>query len=146
MDVMLSAYTVRKLIEAQTKIPQDLARSSVSVHRYPLHDDRLVPDLMNWEQLDRWYNLDTNDERPMAMIELCNLLIHSWIFAPSIDPDTGLTGLFFNSDRTRHERLFFIDIAVLTRAFRSFGAAEVTNLDMERGTDGQWVVRDAGGK
>ena len=84
-----------------------------------------MPDLMSWVQLGRWHDLDVGDERAMAMTELselCNLLIHSWIFAPSFDPDTGLMGLFFNSDRTRHERLFFIDIAVLTRAFRSLGA------------------------
>lgn len=112
-DVMVGAYAIRKLIEAQ-KVAQSTLSRTVEAETFALKGD--VPDLMNWHHLDRFYDFETPTDVQVGPVDLCNQLIHSFIFMRESDREggndgtAGLRGFFVASDRVRSAHLYRFDI------------------------------------
>lgn len=142
-DVMVSAYAIRKLIEAQ-KVAKSTLDRHVSAETFALKDR--VPDLMNWHHLDRFYDFESPKEVAVAPVDVCNQLIHSFIFVRESDaevPDhdtAGLRGFFVASDRARSAQLYRFDIDDLIALLVRVGNEEVVSTRMTRDAQGQWQV------
>ena len=144
-DVMVSAYPIRKLLEAR-KLADSTVATRLSVEAFPLVDR--VPDLMNWHRLDELYDFDAASETKLTVLELCNQLIHSFIFMPEGDFDeddatadaAGIAGFLVASDRARSSRLYRIGIDVLISLLRLVGTEDIASTQMTRDSSGQWQV------
>lgn len=143
-DVMLSAYAVRKLLDAH-KLADSTAAMRIGIDTFPLVDR--VPDLMNWHRLDEFYDLAASSREELTLTELCNQVIHSFVFVPEVafegDEATetgGLAGFLVASDRARSSRLYRIDVQALTRLVRLVGTEDVVSTRMVRDAAGQWQV------
>ena len=144
-DVMVSAYAIRKLLEAR-KLSDSAAESKFRVEAFPLIDR--IPDHMNWHRLDEFYNFERSSSEDLTLEQLCNQLIHSFIFVRIGDADGddetgyegGLAGFFVASDRARSSRLYRISIDSLVSLLQSVGTEEVVATKMIRDASGQWQV------
>lgn len=144
-DVMWGAYAIRKLLDAY-KLPDSLARSKFGVERFPLIDR--VPDYMNWDQVDEFYDFSRRDATEVTLTQLCNQLVHSFVWIKessdtegNYDCDAaGLAGFFVASDRERYSRIYRIGVDTLIGLFRSVRSEEVVSSRLTRNTLGQWKV------
>lgn len=143
-DVMVSAYAIRKLLEAY-KLADSTVGTRIRVQSYPLLER--VPDLMNWHKLDEFYDFEDEASEHLTLAALCNQLIHSFIFmrAAADDGDAegyraGLAGFLVASDYKRTSRLYRIDIDTLIGLLRLVGNEEVVATTMTRDSNGQWQV------
>lgn len=140
-DVMVSAYAIRKLLEAR-KLAASTMGSTVHVEVFPLIER--MPDLMNWHRLDEFYDFERSHTEDLGLPELCNQLIHSFIFVQEIvvaGASAGaLAGFLVASDRARAAQLYRIDIDSLSGLLQLVGTEEVVASRMIRDSSGQWQV------
>lgn len=134
----LAAYSIRKLYEAQ-KISTAFGDRSL---RCPTYEATSTPiHRMNSHRLGELYDLENSVEKSIAVLDLINLLIHSYLFVEVIGDDEVLEGVFVTSDRTRHDCLWFIRVGEFLRIMRDVGndypSAHHAALD---GNRGDWYV------
>lgn len=80
----------------------------MNVVAYPARPEYPV-DFLNAHKIDRGYDLAAPATKTLGLRDLCNLLVHSFVFMPATDEEgTGWTGFFLNSDRTKKRELVFI--------------------------------------
>ncbi len=74
----------------------------------------------------------------MSLLDVCNQIIHSWMWSLSADKENELfDGIYVSSDRRRTSVVYFIHVDQLIDAFRAIGLEDVQKV-MRRGEDGQW--------
>ncbi len=105
MDVMLGAYSVRKLLDVQTALTHAVRDRLVTVNAIPARNDPrgIGPDVMNWDQLERWFPLETVRPATLTVRGLCNQVIHSWVFIPSMADGGGLNSILVTSELSRRK-------------------------------------------
>jgi hypothetical protein len=142
-DVMVSAYAVRKLIEAR-KVSDELSAQTWPVRRHGLRG--AAPDAWNRHEVEEVFDLEKSLGERLASAELCNQIIHSWIWAPywtwapeAYERDL-LAGIYVASDRKRRECLYSIDIDVVIELFRSVGSEEVVRTVMGPDANSEWRI------
>jgi hypothetical protein len=136
--VFVSAFIIRKLWEAQ-KLSSSW--QAVAVRCSAFKRKERVPDLMNWHQVERFYRLDSPKSERMTALELCNRIIHSFIFVENEKEDGALSGFFFASDHTKARGLWFVSWEELVRIFSEAGNNYPSRSHMVRhGETGEWVV------
>ncbi len=105
--MFITAYQVRKLIEAK-KLSNSLVDSSLPITEY---GNIKKVTLMNWHRLDELYDFDAPKTDNISIKNVCNLLIHSYVFVAEQQCLTApIKGVFFNSDRTRNQFLYHLHI------------------------------------
>ena len=105
-EVMLVAYSMRKLVEA-TKLSDDVVAKRVRARSHSAFGKRITR--MNWHRIDELYDLESFDEADISTVQLCNQIIHSYVFVVDAASD-GLQGFFVTSDHKRNERLLYLPI------------------------------------
>lgn len=116
-EIMVGFYSIRKLIEAK-KISTYLENKDISVMEYKAL--RAVTRL-NWSNVDRNYDFENKKEVKVNILQLCNYIIHSYVYIIATNAEGGLNGLLFNSDKIRNEKIFYVDIDQIINIFREVG-------------------------
>lgn len=107
MSIFYSAFIIRKLIDCVSKVSDD-------VDRYVLHVNSIKP----LRTIDRLHNTPSNENfdwvnKANVTIkgkDLCNWLIHSYIFCFEMDENEEIDGFIVCSDYDRNKQIFLIDI------------------------------------
>lgn len=139
-DLMVGAYAIRKLMEAK-KLATSLEQTTYRVRCYPSTGER--PDRMNWHHLDRFYDFGNAGEATLSLGQLCNQIVHSWIWMPLYDWETkpkGWEALLVTSDRDRMKHIHEIPSELFVDLFRQVGTEDVASVRMTRDAAGDWVV------
>jgi hypothetical protein len=135
-DVMISAYAVRKLIEAD-KVSDEVLAQRVKITRHEMIGRR--PD--HWVRLTdeaiHEYEHNGGTDEHLSLEDLCNQMIHSWLWMLSASVDEQFNGVFVSSDRKRAECLYFIPVDVLIRTFRKVGLDDIVHGVMARDEHGE---------
>ncbi len=116
--IFLAAYVVRKLSDAR-KISDSLRLSKISVVRYPATGASI--DLMNWHNLDRFFDFDKSAPDHLFLRELCNQIIHSLAFMIKMDGGSGVSGFLFSSDRSSAKSLYEISVGSFVNLMDEIG-------------------------
>jgi hypothetical protein len=128
-DIMVSAYAIRKLLEAH-KLSDELQFLQVETIQYSLVGD--VPDAWNRHEFYDSYDLESGVATHLPVRELCNQIIHSWVFILSAtEAGNEFDGIFVCSDRARRSYLYFIAAKVLIRLFETIGSEIQRSVRME---------------
>jgi len=107
-----SAFIVRKLMDGW-KLSDELESGRLLIRKFPVIDNDRLIDYINCHRGLEFYDFDKGRDANILPRDLCNLLIHSMVFCPLLTEDERkVTALLFNSDRTRYEALFQIDLDV----------------------------------
>lgn len=118
-SVLLAAYVVRKLIEAKT-ISTERETLRIPLRSYsavgkPVH-------LLNWHRIQDLYTLETPRDSDMLLRDVCNQLIHSFVFVPLTSSRTGpVKAVLFSSDRQRNRRLHELALDTFANVLREVG-------------------------
>jgi hypothetical protein len=131
--VFWSAFVIRKLSEAK-KLSDELEAEQIQVSRFPRSDLDGPHDFMNAHKIERFYDLDSGISQTAAPLWLSNQLIHSFVFIPETDDDGRLTGLYFNSDLSREDSLFYIAWSEFKRMIMAVAGDDVVSMGFDRRT------------
>ena len=151
-DVFLSAYTVRKLMEAD-KLSDELESSSLRALKYlprdrtvdiinagtPLNEsgpmnlprDRTV-DIMNWHKIDELYDISSHVVVSVGLRQFCNQVVHSFVFSLSMTARGGLDGFFVASDHTKDRQLLYFSIDAVVNTLLRVADDDIVSLRMSR--------------
>ncbi len=114
---MLGFYAIRKLIEAR-KISDDVATRAVVLSSHPTRGKPITR--LNWHRLAELYDLEKGRKESRHLPFVCDQIIHSYVFMPSVSP-RGLEGILFASDRQKNERVFGLSADRLVELFDVVG-------------------------
>ena len=89
-------------------------------------------DYMNAHRIDELFDLQESRTEERDLTFLCNQFIHSYVFTVVQSEDGALAGVYVSSDRTRREKLYFVDASHILHAFRSVGKDYPTKQIMKR--------------
>ena len=115
--IFYGAFAVRKLMEAQV-LSTKTRNAPIPVRVY--RTSGMAPMFFNWHHIDRFYSLGDPQESCLALLDVCNQLVHSYVFLPVTSSLTGpIKEIMFSSDRTRGKCLFQASLADLAQAFQA---------------------------
>jgi hypothetical protein len=136
-SLFLAAFTMRKLWESN-KLSRDWKERAIPCWRYKLMGD--VPTILDRHDLAEFYDLKNRDRGKIEAPDLCNLLIHSFVFVLEFRSDGGLAGMFVASDRSRHGHLLRISARDLGKLLEKTGVNYPKSMTFVRNTKGQFDV------
>lgn len=105
-NLMFSAFATRKLIECEK------LSDSADSYSFPIKAYRPLKPV---DRMHRWPDEDTHDwNHPVRLTALgkniCNWLIHSYIFCLLFEENGPVTGLYVSSDYDRNKYLYEIEL------------------------------------
>lgn len=124
-DVMIGFYSIRKLIEAH-KISDELRDRPVPLRGYPWSGRDVT--YINWDMIDRNYDLESPVSLQQSLAWIANKLVHSFVFMAMCNEGGGLVSILFNSDHTRKKYLFEISIDQLIVLFEEVGTNDPASI------------------
>ena len=134
--VMLGFFIIRRLIES-SKLTEEVMAHELRTIRYPNLGS--VPDLMNWQELDRHFNFEAASPRRVPLKQFYNQAIHSFVFIP-YRGGRGAAGVFVASDWERKRALHRVTLTEIERLFRKVATDQPVRMNMLRKDDGQFEV------
>lgn len=141
---LISAYCMRKLFEAK-KLTTALEQASIQVKHIPIKDKDKKPDLLNWHDLDRFYDINASETKVVPIRSLVNSIIHSFVFIPIFSNDTGQipVGVFIASDHSKSKGIMEVSLAEYIKLMQRVGHNEVTEARFARDSKtGDWIVKN----
>ena len=134
-ELFFGFYAVRKLLD--TFEVSDRTKTMIFELKWFPCVGRV--DYFNAHRIDELFNLNKINKETRDVQFLCNQFIHSFIFVPVEGEQAQLLGFYICSDRTRHEKLYFIEIQQVLSIFRTVGRDYPTSAIMKRDPNtGQW--------
>lgn len=129
--VFWAAFVIRKLAEAN-KLSDEFEEERFEVERFPRIDQSRLQDFLNWDTIEKFYDLSGSTKQEQAGLWLCNQFIHSFVFLPEVDDAQALTALYFNSDHSRSEWLFRIDWQEFRRLVELVASDDIRAMSYDR--------------
>lgn len=128
-ELFQAPYGMRKLIESR-KVSEEVEGGTWPVRTFGA--PRGVVDIMNRQEIDVLYDLSHFTTERIALVDICNQFIHSFVFMLSCAEGGGLDGIFVASDRVRNRRLFWFDVADVVGMLRAVAEDDIVTIHMER--------------
>lgn len=121
---MSACYGVRKLFESNY-ISSCEFNMPIPLRVHPSLGKGITSE--NWRQMELHYDLTSSVAKDYKFSFLCNQFIHSFVFIPVVKgaADFGLKGIAFNSDRSKKNALYYIDIWDLIDSLARYGGGYV---------------------
>lgn len=138
-DVMVSAYALRKLLEAR-KVSDSLAVQKIAVTQHSLAIGAKVPDALNRYEVWENYDLDNGRTIELPLREFCNQIVHSWNWMLSATEDRAFNGFFVSSDRMRARSIYFVPIDTFVEILRAVGSEDVIGMSFLSDENGQMQI------
>lgn len=134
-ELFFGFYAIRKLLDTLK------VSDSTKAMRFELQWSPCVApvDYFNAHRVEELFDLKTSHRETRDIHFLCNQFIHSYVFVALEGEERQLVGCFVSSDRTRHEKIYFVGLAQVLSAFRTVGRDYPSSSHMQRNpTTGQW--------
>ena len=127
--IMMGAYIIRKLDEAQ-KIPPDFLKKK-ELLVFSISKGTIV-DHLNWHRIDKHYDFENLNKAEKEWRFIINQIIHSFSFFFSFDNSGKLDGFLINSDKTKRDALFFLPLNILLKIFLTVSEVDITSANSHR--------------
>lgn len=116
--IFISAYAIRKLIEAQ-KLSSSLSGRSEQCQRFKAVSKQITT--QNNHKLDELYDLEKPIAATLSVKRLINIIIHSFVFAEVVRNDMTIEGFYVTSDQKKYESLWLVDLGRFIELMRQVG-------------------------
>ncbi len=103
-DVFIASFIIRKLIETGVKISTDTAQMDIILVTYMPTGTK--PTILNRDEWRKIYNVEHGHRVTKKLQDICNALIHSYVWAPYFEKEGELSGFVFTSDFEKTKGLF----------------------------------------
>jgi len=117
-EIFFSFFAIRKLVESK-KIPSSILSKEIDIQYY-LSKNKDVT-FINRYRTEQLYDLDRPAHKILKLIDICNLIIHGYVFVFLIGKAGGLNGVFVSSDSHRNNELYEIRIDGIILMLREIG-------------------------
>jgi hypothetical protein len=138
-DIFLAAYAIRKLIEAETKLSDEVESHEVPCKLFPLalplEKKRKKRGCRRHIFEKNTYNFDLGLPGSVPLRSFCNLLIHSTTFFLEPSEIGSLKGLYVTTDQ-QMEFLYYFDIDDVVTALELVASDEIVETRYEMRGDG----------
>jgi len=132
-DIFLAFFIIRKLIEAKTKLTQEVTNTKVELEKFfPTGKE---PTIKNDHKFHELYDLNKSNKCKRDIYDICGDIIHSYIFAPCFDDKGRICEFYFNSFKHRTKGLFAFKLLQLIEIFKKFGNDHPSSLSYIRNSD-----------
>lgn len=136
--IFLAAYSMRRLDDAK-KLSTSWRGRAVKCSRFPLTGK--VPHLMNWHHLERHYDVAHGKPGTIGARDVCDLVIHSLIFAALTGNERTIEGIFVTSDHRKAEGLWLFGIGAITQLMVQTAHDDPSTALMSQSPEtGEWDV------
>lgn len=133
-EIFVGFYAIRKLLDTM-KVTDATRALSFGLKYSPCVKQ---VDYMNCHRVDSLYDLNSVSVENRGLAFLCNQFVHSYVFSPVFDEDSRIAGFYISSDRTRQQKVYFVELAQVLTAFRAVGRDDPREIVMTRNmTTGQ---------
>lgn len=116
-DIFIGFYSVRKLIEAPTKVSDATRTLEVAI---AWHANLESVNWRNNHRIDELYDLKKVLWETRDIWFVSSRIMHSFIFAPVFN-DRGIEGIFFTSDTDKDKKLYFLPVDTVIDIFERVG-------------------------
>lgn len=129
-DLFLSAYAVRKLVEAG-KLSDELESTVISAKKFGPPGKAVGRLSVN--RVEELYDLSQPASEGLLLVPFCNQIIHSFIFQICLGPDgDGLVGFYVASDRYRRTGLLYFEIEQVISLLLEVSEDDIVLTEMKR--------------
>lgn len=118
-EIFVGFYSIRKLLEATTKVSAKTRDMKVALKQYQKRSDQPIVDWYNRNEFWELYDLEQPAQEFRDLLYVAHRMVHSFIFTLSGDDDGH--GVFFTSDRDKESRLNFLSTDEIIRVFEIVG-------------------------
>ena len=134
-ELFIGFYSIRKLLET---FKLSVSTKSLVFHLQWSPCIKMV-DYFNAHRIDELFDLLAIKSEDRDLAFLCNQFIHSYVFVPVHHKACTLAGVYVSSDRTRHAKLYFVELNQVIHAFRTVGRDYKRELHLRRNAKtNQW--------
>jgi len=128
-DIFLAAYAIRKLIEAGTKLSDEVESHEVPCKLFPLALPLEKKKRRCWRHIfeKEAYNLDLGSPTFVPLRNFCNLFIHSTTFFLELSEAGGLKGLYVTTDQ-QIKFLYYFDIDDIITTLELVASDEIVEM------------------
>lgn len=96
---------------------------------------------MNWHRIEEHYFLDRERAVFLTASELCNRLIHSYIFMEVMGTKSAVEGFFFASDKSKRNALWYVKLSDFISLLKETGRDYPSSSRRVRDPrSGEWIV------
>ncbi len=134
--IMLSCYIVRKLFESNKVIPYNF---NAPVALYAYKSNGKVVDFLNSHRIDELYETQAPEVTTEPLSFVINQIIHSFVFAFVFDAPNQISGIIFNSDRSKKNFLFLLKLTDLINALSPIAHCYIGKAVFQRTENGEMV-------
>jgi hypothetical protein len=127
-ELLIGFYAIRKLLDT-FKISETTRKMMFELKWSP---NLKQTDYLNAHRIDELFQLEWSLSETRDLEFVCHQFVHSFIFVPVQREQGELSGFYLSSDRSRHERLYFISLSQVLSAFRTVGRDYPTSLRLRR--------------
>lgn len=116
VKLFIIAYSLRKLIDTK-KISDKLSSIQIEILAYPKNSKKIT--LMDNYCFDEYYDFSKKQEMSLPIREICNQIIHSYIFQ-LVSNRNKIFYMFFNSDHEKDKYLLKLKIKDFLKVVTKF--------------------------
>jgi len=117
-EIFISFYSIRKLMDA-CKLSDSTVSMEVNLFSYPNKGQAVT--LLNWDCIDNLYDLSVKFKDNQKLRYVCNQIIHSYVFMPTISDCGILETILFCSDKEKNTKLYELELEELIKIFCTVG-------------------------
>jgi len=117
-EFFLAFYSIRKLMEAK-KLTDKTRNLKVLMKYYPNKGKDVH--YMNWDNIEKLYDLSIQKSETRNLEFICNQVIHSYVFIINISESGLFDSIFFCSDRIRNSKIYELEVNKIQSIFRTVG-------------------------
>lgn len=142
--VLTGFFSVRKLIEAGTKLSPQTHNFRASIRRAVIlvlgaaDDPKRLPDKLNWHRIDEFYDFFRTHEVKTDLGYLSNQFVHSYILGFWNEAPRGWS-ILVASDKDKSKFCNIVRMVDISRVFELVGADYPAEMVLVRGRNGDWV-------
>lgn len=125
-DIFIGFYSIRKLLDAETKVTDSLKKKKYQSEWYAHFGDSVT--WKNNHKLNKLYDFSKTHQEERDLWFIASRIIHGFIFNIRVSEFGGLHGVLFTSDNDKNRKLYTLSIEKIIEIFREVGTNEVTKI------------------
>lgn len=138
--IFLTAYAMRKLVEAPAKVTDQIRSTNINCLEYPSAGTGL--DEMNWHHVERHFDFGASKKSSIKVRNLFNEIIHSFVFVFINEgaEKSPISGFLVASDWKKNTRLLEISIENYVQLVQQVANSNPTYVSFKRTRDGMEIA------
>ena len=129
-DIVIGFYSIRKLLETETKVTDDLKSGKHNIWWFEHICDEVT--WRNNHKIDQLYNLNKSYSENRDLWFIASRITHSFIFNLCVNENGGFDGILFTSDSDKNKKLYTLPSDEIIRLFELVGNNDVTAIEWHR--------------